>query len=259
MLAEFEFDCVANFLFYGMNLQQILRSIQTLENSYFLNYSRHYLRMLVSLILVLVATLGESSSEIVARLKRDLVPTIVSGLMYWPICDFITFKFVPVHLQVCSRSHQFLRLLYTIQDVFSSPQRLIQDINSTDSNFVLQCSSAIVHSDLIFVTPILVIFRIYIYALSKKMLVQLNQLIIHSIPFIYLWVLYPLSLPKAKLWFRSLNSQYIHVFEKVTNQVFITTSTASCEQYIFICMECIPDLCGKPTESLNGMIYTKHV
>lgn len=65
--------------------------------------------MLVSLILILVATLGESSSEIVARLKRDLVPTVVNGLMYWPICDFITFKFVPVHLQVCSKSHRPLR------------------------------------------------------------------------------------------------------------------------------------------------------
>lgn len=45
------------------------------------------------------AAQGENSSEIVARLKRDLVPTVVNGLMYWPICDFITFKFVPVHLQ----------------------------------------------------------------------------------------------------------------------------------------------------------------
>lgn len=40
-----------------------------------------------------------------ARLKRDLVPTAVNGLMYWPICDFITFKFVPVHLQVRARMY----------------------------------------------------------------------------------------------------------------------------------------------------------
>uniref|UniRef100_M0ZK14 Protein SYM1 n=1 Tax=Solanum tuberosum TaxID=4113 RepID=M0ZK14_SOLTU len=52
------------------------------------------------------AAQGESSSEIVARLKRDLVPTAVNGLMYWPICDFITFKFVPVHLQV--RVHTYI-------------------------------------------------------------------------------------------------------------------------------------------------------
>ncbi|RLM99518.1 uncharacterized protein C2845_PM06G29680 [Panicum miliaceum] len=42
---------------------------------------------------------GETVPEITARLKRDLVPTIKSGILYWPACDFITFKFVPVHLQ----------------------------------------------------------------------------------------------------------------------------------------------------------------
>ncbi|KAF2294568.1 hypothetical protein GH714_012657 [Hevea brasiliensis] len=42
---------------------------------------------------------GENGAEIVARLKRDLLPTMVNGVMYWPICDFITFKFIPVHLQ----------------------------------------------------------------------------------------------------------------------------------------------------------------
>ncbi|KAK9270949.1 hypothetical protein L1049_026537 [Liquidambar formosana] len=42
---------------------------------------------------------GESRGEIVARLKRDLLPTMINGLLYWPICDFLTFKFIPVHLQ----------------------------------------------------------------------------------------------------------------------------------------------------------------
>ncbi|GAB2222469.1 hypothetical protein Droror1_Dr00013691 [Drosera rotundifolia] len=42
---------------------------------------------------------GESRDEIFGRLKRDLFPTIRNGLMYWPVCDFLTFKFVPVHLQ----------------------------------------------------------------------------------------------------------------------------------------------------------------
>ncbi|KAB1204028.1 Mpv17-like protein [Morella rubra] len=42
---------------------------------------------------------GESAHEIVARLKRDLLPTFKTGVLYWPICDFLTFKFVPVHLQ----------------------------------------------------------------------------------------------------------------------------------------------------------------
>ena len=44
---------------------------------------------------------GETGTEIVARLKRDLVPTMLNGVMYWPACDFITYRFIPVHLQVC--------------------------------------------------------------------------------------------------------------------------------------------------------------
>ncbi|KAK9215771.1 hypothetical protein WN944_007777 [Citrus x changshan-huyou] len=42
---------------------------------------------------------GETTGEIVARLKRDLLPTMGRNLVYWPICDCITFKFIPVHLQ----------------------------------------------------------------------------------------------------------------------------------------------------------------
>lgn len=47
-------------------------------------------------------SIGENGAEIIARLKRDLLPTMLNGVMYWPVCDFITFRFVPVHLQVCS-------------------------------------------------------------------------------------------------------------------------------------------------------------
>ena len=43
---------------------------------------------------------GETREEIVARLKRDLLPTLRNGLMYWPLCDFLTFRYIPVHLQV---------------------------------------------------------------------------------------------------------------------------------------------------------------
>lgn len=49
----------------------------------------------------MMPNLGESGQEIVARLKRDLLPTLKNGVLFWPICDFVTFKFVPVHLQVC--------------------------------------------------------------------------------------------------------------------------------------------------------------
>ncbi|KNA16648.1 hypothetical protein SOVF_087180 [Spinacia oleracea] len=56
---------------------------------------------------------GEDTMEIVARLKRDLLPTMFNGVMYWPICDFITFRFVPVHLQpLVSNSFSYLWTVY---------------------------------------------------------------------------------------------------------------------------------------------------
>ncbi|CAL9178442.1 unnamed protein product [Musa hybrid cultivar] len=56
---------------------------------------------------------GETRGEIIARLKRDMFPTVKRGFMYWPVCDFITFKFVPVLLQplVCN-SFSFLWTIY---------------------------------------------------------------------------------------------------------------------------------------------------
>ncbi|KAL1296114.1 hypothetical protein HN51_056867 [Arachis hypogaea] len=56
---------------------------------------------------------GESSTEIAARLKRDFLPTFLSGVMYWPFCDFITFRFVPVHLQpLVTNSFSYLWTIY---------------------------------------------------------------------------------------------------------------------------------------------------
>lgn len=56
---------------------------------------------------------GETGAEIFARLKRDLIPTLVSGLVYWPMCDFVTFKFTPVRLQpLVSNSFSFLWTVY---------------------------------------------------------------------------------------------------------------------------------------------------
>lgn len=56
---------------------------------------------------------GESGEEIVARLKRDLFPTMFKGVMYWPVCDFITFRFIPVHLQpLVSNSFSYLWTIY---------------------------------------------------------------------------------------------------------------------------------------------------
>lgn len=56
---------------------------------------------------------GEHGDEIVARLKRDLLPTLISGLMYWPIWDFLTFKIIPVHLQpLVSSSFSYIWTIY---------------------------------------------------------------------------------------------------------------------------------------------------
>ncbi|XP_010547955.1 PREDICTED: protein SYM1-like [Tarenaya hassleriana] len=56
---------------------------------------------------------GESTAEILARLKRDLLPTLLNGVMYWPMCDFITFRFFPVHLQpLVSNSFAYLWTVY---------------------------------------------------------------------------------------------------------------------------------------------------
>ncbi|XP_062089651.1 protein sym-1-like [Humulus lupulus] len=56
---------------------------------------------------------GETGSEIVSRLKRDLFPTLLNGVMYWPMCDFITFRFIPVHLQpLVSNSFSYLWTVY---------------------------------------------------------------------------------------------------------------------------------------------------
>ncbi|XP_047338005.1 PXMP2/4 family protein 4-like [Impatiens glandulifera] len=56
---------------------------------------------------------GESYGEIVARLKRDMIPTLLNGVMYWPLCDFLTFKFIPVHLQpLVSNSFSYLWSIY---------------------------------------------------------------------------------------------------------------------------------------------------
>ncbi|CAL0316351.1 unnamed protein product [Lupinus luteus] len=56
---------------------------------------------------------GETATEIVSRLKRDLFPTLLRGIMYWPVCDFITFRFIPVHLQpLVSNSFSYLWTVY---------------------------------------------------------------------------------------------------------------------------------------------------
>ncbi|XP_024396715.1 uncharacterized protein [Physcomitrium patens] len=43
---------------------------------------------------------GESGEQAIEKIKRDLWPTWKSGAMYWPILDFVTFRYIPIHLQV---------------------------------------------------------------------------------------------------------------------------------------------------------------
>ncbi|XP_057794287.1 uncharacterized protein LOC131010669 [Salvia miltiorrhiza] len=59
------------------------------------------------------AAQGENGNEIAARLKRDLIPTLLNGLMYWPLCDFLTYRVIPVHLQpLMNSSCAFLWSIY---------------------------------------------------------------------------------------------------------------------------------------------------
>ncbi|KAG8390945.1 hypothetical protein BUALT_Bualt01G0136300 [Buddleja alternifolia] len=56
---------------------------------------------------------GENGNEIAARLKRDLIPTLLNGLFYWPLCDFFTYKIIPVHLQpLMNSSFSYLWTIY---------------------------------------------------------------------------------------------------------------------------------------------------
>ncbi|KAK6136923.1 hypothetical protein DH2020_029329 [Rehmannia glutinosa] len=69
--------------------------------------------MTVIFLSVNAALQGESGTEIVARLKRDLLPTMINCIMYWPVCDFVTFKFIPVHLQpLVTNSFSYLWTVY---------------------------------------------------------------------------------------------------------------------------------------------------
>ncbi|KAL9242072.1 hypothetical protein vseg_016110 [Gypsophila vaccaria] len=56
---------------------------------------------------------GEDATEIVARLRRDFFPTMVNCVIYWPFCDFVTFRFAPVHLQpLVSNGFSFVWTVY---------------------------------------------------------------------------------------------------------------------------------------------------
>jgi len=46
---------------------------------------------------------GENWREIIANLfKLDENGPESIAKLFWPVCDFVTFKFIPVQLQVCT-------------------------------------------------------------------------------------------------------------------------------------------------------------
>ncbi|KAG2277971.1 hypothetical protein Bca52824_060526 [Brassica carinata] len=53
------------------------------------------------------------SGLIITRNPMDLLPVMLNCVMYWPVCDFITFKFFPVHLQpLVSNSFSYVWSIY---------------------------------------------------------------------------------------------------------------------------------------------------
>ncbi|MCO5552611.1 hypothetical protein L7F22_006125 [Adiantum nelumboides] len=71
---------------------------------------------------------GETRPEVISRLKRDLFPAFRNGLMYWPFCDFLTYRYVPVHLQpLVNNSFAYVWTIYLtymagLKKVFSTPR-----------------------------------------------------------------------------------------------------------------------------------------
>lgn len=63
-------------------------------------YIGYFACVLVVLSFYLVSISGENAGEIIARLKHDLLPTLVRSLLFWPISNFFTYKFTPAYLQV---------------------------------------------------------------------------------------------------------------------------------------------------------------
>lgn len=53
---------------------------------------------------------------------------MISGVMYWPFCDFVTFKFIPVHLQVCDITYMSVN--------YNNPIVFNNKINSHVNNFL---------------------------------------------------------------------------------------------------------------------------
>lgn len=83
---------------------------------------------------------GERGAQITQRLQRDLIPTLKNGLMYWPVCDFITYRYVPIPLQpLVSNSFSFLWTIYLTfmagkKAAKTSPSTTVSETESSGSS-----------------------------------------------------------------------------------------------------------------------------
>ncbi|GBG79252.1 hypothetical protein CBR_g29303 [Chara braunii] len=65
---------------------------------------------------------GDTLNQVINRLHRDLLPTLCAGLFFWPICDAIMFRFIPVHLQpLFNNSASYIWNIYISCVANSSP------------------------------------------------------------------------------------------------------------------------------------------
>ncbi|WCJ31251.1 Peroxisomal membrane 22 kDa (Mpv17/PMP22) family protein [Euphorbia peplus] len=70
---------------------------------------------------------GETNDEIVARLKRDLLPTMMKCVMYWPFCNILIFGFIPLHLQPLVTN--CFSYLWTIYVTYMASKEKVGEIN----------------------------------------------------------------------------------------------------------------------------------
>ncbi|KAG6434723.1 hypothetical protein SASPL_106364 [Salvia splendens] len=104
-MGQIAYSPVINGIFFSYNAAAQVEEQNTDANAGIL--------VLENLYMTVFPCLGENGNEIAARLKRDLFPTLLNGLMYWPMCDFLTYRVVPVHLQpLMNSSCAFLWSIY---------------------------------------------------------------------------------------------------------------------------------------------------
>lgn len=178
---------------------------------------------------------GETGSEIAARLKRDLLPTMLSGIMYWPICDFITFRFIPVHLQVRVYFLVSYSCMHAMKIMFGSCMRwcnMCYTINSPKDFHSTFCCWLMIFCIVSFWQPLV------------------------SNSFSYLWtvyITYMASLEKAT-WSLSISNANFCFMIEIGSKLWDRVKTFGCLQGVLI-SRC-PWLCYWPGHSVLSIFLT---